>query len=65
MYVMYANSDITFFDVIPVDCHIGVSVWFSVHVIKTQCMHQLVFNCHQLEAPNSKWAGFEVKFLAL
>jgi len=50
--------------VIPVDCHIVVSVSCTLLVIKTQCMQQLVFNCPQSEAPSSRCAGFEIQLLA-
>ena len=65
MFVMCANSDITCLYVIPVDCHIVVSVSCTLLVIKTQCMQQLVFNCPQSEAPSSRCAGFEIQLLAL
>ena len=65
MCVMCANTDITWLYVLPVDCHIVVSVCCTVHVPKSQCMQQLVFNCPQLEAPISRCAGFEIQLLAL
>ena len=60
MFVMCANTDITFLNVIPVDCHIVVSLCCTLLVIKTQGMQQLMFNCPQSEAPRSRCAGFEV-----
>jgi len=44
MFVMCANIDITLSDVLPVDCHIVVSVFCSVHVEKSQCVQQLMYN---------------------
>jgi len=44
-FVMCANTDITWSDVLPVDCHIVVSVCCTVHVEKSQCMQQLMYNC--------------------
>ena len=43
-FVMCANTDITWSDVLPVDCHIVVSVCCTVHVEKSQCMQQLMYN---------------------
>ena len=59
------NTDITSFDVLPVDCHIVVSVCFTVLVIKSQVMQQLMYNCPKSEAPISRCAGLEVQLLAL
>ena len=59
--VMCANSDITWFDVIPVDCHIVVSVCCTVHVKKSQCMQQLMYN---YSVPNAS-VTLEVQWLAL
>jgi len=61
MFVMCANTDITWLYVLPVDCHIVVSVWRIVHVIKSQCMQQLMYNCSVLHAS----VAIEVQFLAL
>jgi len=44
MFVMCANTDITLLDVMPVDCHIVVSVCCTVHVKKSQCMQELMYN---------------------
>jgi hypothetical protein len=35
---MRGNTDITWFDVVPVDSHIVVSICCTVHVIKSQGM---------------------------
>jgi len=61
LFVMCANIDITWNDVSPVDCHIVVSVWRIVHVIKSQCMHQLMYNISVKQA----FVTLEVQFLAL
>ena len=65
MFVMFENTDITWLDVLPVDCHIVVSLCCTVLVIKSQGMQQLMFNCPQCEAPRSRRAGFEVQLLVL
>ena len=44
MFVMCANTDITWLYVLPVDCHIVVSVCCTVHVKKSQWMQQLMYN---------------------
>ena len=41
---MCENTDITWFDVLPVDYHIVVSVWYPVLVMKPQSMQQLMCN---------------------
>jgi hypothetical protein len=61
MFVMCANIDITCFDVLPVDYHIVVSVCCTVHVKKSQCMQQLMYN---YSAPYAAVA-LEVQLLAL
>jgi len=38
------NTDITWFDVLPVDCYKVVSLWCIVLVPKSQGMHQLMYN---------------------
>ena len=44
-FVMCENTDITLCYVTPKDYHIVVSVCCTLHVIKSQCMQQLVDNC--------------------
>ena len=44
MFVICANTDITWFDVFPVNCHIVVSVCCTVLVKKSQCMQQFMYN---------------------
>ena len=61
MFVVCANTDITCSYVIPVDCHIVVSVCCTVHVNKSQCMQQLMYNC---SVPYASVA-LEVQLLAL
>ena len=56
-----ANTDVTWFDVLPVDCHIVVSVCCTVHVPKPQCMQQLMYNCSVRYAS----VALEVQLLAL
>jgi hypothetical protein len=63
MFVMCENTDITWYYVLPVDCHIVVSLWCSVLVIKSQCMQQLMYNYSMPYA--SKFAALEVELLAL
>jgi len=45
VFVMCENTDITLYYVTPKDYHIVVSVCCTLHVIKSQCMQQLVDNC--------------------
>jgi len=59
--VLCANSDITCFYVLPVEYHIVVSVCCTLHVPKSQCMQQLMYNCSM---PNASIA-LEVQLLAL
>ena len=40
VFVMCENIDSTFFDVLPVDCHIVVSICYTVLVPKSQGMQQ-------------------------
>jgi len=60
-FVMCANTDITWLYIRPVDCHIVVSVCCTVHVIKSQCMQQLMYN---YSVPNASIA-LEVQLLGL
>ena len=39
------NTEITCFDVLPVDCHVAVSLCCTLLVPKSQGMQQLVYNC--------------------
>jgi hypothetical protein len=60
---MCENTDITWLYVRPVDCHKVVSIWWSVLVIKSQCMQQLMYNYSMPYA--SKFAALEVQLLGL
>jgi len=60
--VMYENNDITFFDVLPVDCHIVVPLRYTLLVIKSQRMQELMYNYSVIYA--SKSAGPQVYLLA-
>jgi hypothetical protein len=42
VFVMFENTDITWYYILPVDCNIFVSLWCSVLVIKSQSMKQLM-----------------------
>ena len=61
VFVMCLNTDITSFDVIPVDCHIVVSLWCTVHVEKSHGMQQLMYN---YSVPHAS-VTLEVQLLAL
>jgi len=63
MFVMCENTDITWFDVVPVDCHIVVSICCTVLVIKPQGMQQLMYNYSVLNA--CIYATLQVQSLAL
>ena len=65
MFVICENTDITWFDVLPVDCHIVVSICYPVLVKKSQGMEQLMYNCPQLKALRSRFVWTEVQLLAL
>ena len=65
MFVMCENTDITWLDVLPVDCHIVVSICCTVLVPKSQGMQQLMYNCPQLKASRSRFVWTEVQLLAL
>jgi hypothetical protein len=57
---MCENTDITCFDVIPHDCHKVVSVWCTLHVIKSQGMQELMYyyaNCQTSVALEVQWLG--------
>jgi hypothetical protein len=58
---MFENTAITWFDVIPQDCHIVVSLCCTVLVPKSQGMQELVLNyaCRQTSV------ALEVQILAL
>jgi hypothetical protein len=61
VFFMCGNNNITFHYIIPVDCHIVVSVCCTLLVPKSQCMQQLMYNC-------SVWKAFvalQVQLLAL
>jgi len=45
MFVMCENTDNTSYYVIPADGHIVVSVCCTLHVIKSEGMQQLMYNC--------------------
>jgi len=61
IFVTCANIDITWFDVLPVDYHIVVSVCCTVHVKKSHCMQQLMYNYSVQHAS----VALEVQVLAL
>ena len=61
MFVMCENTDITWCDVLPVNCHIVVSLCCTLLVVKSQCMQQLMYNC---SVPYASFA-LEVQLLAL
>jgi hypothetical protein len=63
VFVMCENTDITWLDVFPVDCHIVVSVYCTLLVPKSQSMQQLMYNYSLRNA--SKLAALEVQLLAL
>jgi hypothetical protein len=45
LYLTCENIDSTWFDVLPVDYDVVVSLCCTVLVPKSQCMQQLVYNC--------------------
>jgi hypothetical protein len=55
------NTNITWYYVIPKNCHIVVSVCCTVHVKKSQCMQQLMDNCSVRKAS----VALQVQLLAL
>jgi hypothetical protein len=61
MFVMCGNTKITCFDVIPVDCHIVVSLCCTLLVIKSQGMQQLMYNYSGVYAS----VALEIQLLAL
>ena len=61
VFVMCENTDITCFDVIPVDYHIVVSLCCTVLVKKSQGMQQLMYNYPVPYASDT----LEVQLLAL
>ena len=61
VFVMCENTDITWLYVLPVDCHIVVSVCCTVLVIKSQGMQQLMYNCSMPYAS----IALEVELLSL
>jgi len=61
MYVMCANTDVTFLYVFPINYYIVASVCCTVLVPKSQCMQQLVYNFGHSQTSVS----LEVQFLAL
>ena len=63
VFVMCENTDITWLDVSPVDCHIVVSVWYPVLVKKPQGMQELMYNYSSTYTPKS--ATLQVQLLAL
>ena len=63
MFVMCLNTDITLFDVPPVDFHIVVSICCTVLVPKSQGMEQLMYNYSVHNA--QIYAVLEVQLLAL
>ena len=61
MFVMCENTNFTCYYVIPADGHIVVSVCCTVHVVKSQGMQQLMYNCAHFQTA----VGLEVQLLAL
>ena len=61
VFVTCAIIDITFLDVIPENYHIVVSVCCTVHMKKSQCMQQLMYNYSVQHAS----VALEVQVLAL
>jgi hypothetical protein len=61
VFVMCENTDITWFDVFPVNYHIVVSLGCTVHVPKSQGMQHLMYNCALWHTSDA----LEVQFLAL
>ena len=60
---MCENTDITWLYVLPVDCHIVVSICCTCLVIKSQGMQQLMYNCAMRNALIQ--AALDVQSLAL
>jgi hypothetical protein len=58
---MCENTDITWLDVLPQDCHKVVSFCCTLHVIKSQGVQELVYNY----ADRHTSAALEVQILAL
>jgi hypothetical protein len=58
---MCENTDITWLDVLPVDCHEVVSVCCTLLVIKSQGVKQLMYNCALCQTT----VALEVQLLAL
>jgi hypothetical protein len=61
LFVMCENTDITWFDVLPINSHIVVSIYCTVLVEKSQGMQQLMYNCALWQTS----VALEVQFLAL
>jgi hypothetical protein len=61
LFVTRENTDSTWFDVLPVDCDVVVSVWYSVLVYKSQNIQQQAYNCARFQTS----VALEVNFLAL
>jgi len=61
VFVVCENTHITWFDVVPVDCHIVISICCTVLVPKPQSMQQLMYNYSMPYASE----GLEVQLLAL
>ena len=61
VFVTCENTDITWFDVLQIDCHIVVSLCCTLHVIKSQGMQQLMYNCAQSQTS----VALQVQSLAL
>ena len=63
VFVMCDNTVITSYYILPVDCNIFISLWYTVLVIKPQGMKELMYNYSVNYA--SKMAALEVQVLAL
>jgi hypothetical protein len=61
VFVMCENTRVTFFNVLPVDCHIVVSLRSTLLVIKSQGMQQLMYN---YSVPYAS-VSLQIQFLAL
>jgi hypothetical protein len=59
--LLVKTLDITWYYVLPVDCHVVVSLCCTLLVIKSQCMQQLMGNCSVRKAS----VALEVQLLAL
>ena len=61
VFVVCENTDSTWLNVIPVDCHIVVSICSTLLVEKSQSVQQLMYNCTHWQTS----VALEVELLAL